>query len=199
MFLNQPNEILGRFIGVNFTLDGTTTMRTIAQSRSAVAAVIVGLALAISTPAFAQQQQEVDALLKKVKPRAEVFDAGSDIALQFSLPPQYAQCLHVSFVEANDKNPVAHRYLLEQVDFLNASGLSSANIKALLSYGHALSNLSYASQAGRPLDKLDASDLPKLQKYSYQTFARLACVQVFSDDRLHEALRNLIRASQGKK
>lgn len=155
-------------------------------------------ALACAQLVAAQPQQELNVLIAKAKPRSEVLEVGSDIALQFSLPPQYSQCLHVSFVEAQGKNSVAHRYLLEQIDFLVTSCVSPSSIKSLLSYGHAISSLGYASQAGRPIDKLDATDLPKLQRYSYETFARLSCVQVFSDTRLHEALRSIIRAAQLK-
>lgn len=69
------------------------------------------IALALVAPVIAQKKGEFDALLEKVRFRSEVLEVGSDIALQFSLPPQCSKCLHATFTEAQDKNPVAHRYL----------------------------------------------------------------------------------------
>jgi hypothetical protein len=139
---------------------------------------------------------QLDELISKVKPRAEVLNSTPELILQAALPPQYAQCLYAAFSEAGQNNNVAHSYLLDQIDFLVSTGLKPSRIQGVLAYGHALTNMSFASSAGKPVDKVGANDLKERQNYIYRTFIRLACVNSFSDQRVQPALRELIKATR---
>jgi hypothetical protein len=158
---------------------------------------IVFLGLLLFDSAWAQASKaELDALVQKIKPRSEVLDSAPDLVLQAVLPPQYAQCLYVSFAEAGQQNNVAHTYLLEQIDFLVSSGLTTSSIKSIIAYGHAITNMAFALGIGKSIDKLQGSDFKERQRYIYQSFARLACVNTFSDQRVQPALRELIKSAR---
>jgi hypothetical protein len=158
---------------------------------------LVGLLLFNS--AWAQSPSaQLDDLMKKMKPRSEVLDSAPDLVLQVVLPPQYSQCLHASFAEASQQNNVAHRYLLEQIDFLVTSGLTTSSIQAIIAYGHAITNVTFASELGKSIDKLGGSDFKERQNYIYRTFTRLACVNTFSDERVKPALSELIKSTRPK-
>jgi hypothetical protein len=157
------------------------------------------LGLLFFNSAWAQSPSaQLDDLMKKMKPRAEVLDSAPDLVLQVTLPPQYSQCLHASFAEARQQNNVAHRYLLEQIDFLVSSGLTISSIQAIIAYGHAITNMTFASELGKSIDKLGGSDFKERQSYIYRTFTRLACVNTFSDQRIQPALSELIKSTRPK-
>ena len=157
------------------------------------------LGLLLLKSAWAQgPNAQIEELIKKMKPRAEVLDSAPDLTLQFVLPPQYSQCLHAAFAEAGQQNNVAHRYLLEQIDFLVSSGLTTSSIQAVIAYGHAITNMTFSSELGKSIDKLGAGDLKGRQNYIYRTFTRLACVNTFSDERVQPALSELIKSTRPK-
>jgi hypothetical protein len=159
--------------------------------------VLLGLLLASS--AWAQSPNaQLDEFIQKIKPRAEVLETTPDLVLQVVLPPQYPQCLYAAFAEAGQQNSVAHRYLLEQIDFLVSAGLKTSSIQGVIAYGHAITNMSFAAQLGKSVDKLAGNDFKERQNYIYKTFTRLACVNTFSDERVHPALRELIKSSRPK-
>ena len=139
---------------------------------------------------------QIDQLIHKVKPRAEVLDNQSDLLLQLVLPPQYSQCLYVALAEASQQNNVAHRFVLEQIDFLVGAGLKTSSIQGLIAYGHAITNMAFSSEVGKSVDKLTANDFKERQKYIYRTFSRLSCVNTFSDQRIQPALRDLIGSTR---
>ena len=139
---------------------------------------------------------QLDELMQKMKPRSEVLDSAPDLVLQVVLPPQYAQCLHAAFAEAHQQNNVAHTYLLEQIDFLVSTGLTTSSIQAIIAYGHAITNMIFASERRKSIDKLEGNDLKERQNYIYRTFTRLACVNTFSDQRVQPALRALIKGTR---
>jgi hypothetical protein len=160
--------------------------------------VCLGLpGLLLASAAWAQSPNaQLDEMMQKIKPRSEVLETTPDLVLQVVLPPQYPQCLHAAFAEAGQQNTVAHRYLLEQIDFLVSTGLKTNSIQGLIAYGHAITNMSFAAQLGKSVDKLAGNDFKERQNYIYKTFTRLACVNTFSDERIHPALRELIRSSR---
>jgi hypothetical protein len=152
--------------------------------------------LAVASVQAQNPNTEVDAIMQKVKPRSEVLDSANDLTLQVVLPPQYSQCMHAAFSEAGQQNNVAHRFLLEQIDFLVGAGLTPASISSIIAYGHAITNTTFASQIGKSVDKLQGNDFKERQKYIYQVFARLSCVNTFSDERIQPALKGLIASTR---
>ena len=138
-------------------------------------------------------QEQIDAIVQKIKPRVEVLDSANDLTLQIVLPQQYTQCLYASFAESRHQNNVAHSYLLEQIDFLVSAGLTTASIQSIIAYGHAMTNVIFASNMGKSIDKLEGDDFKERQKYVSQTFARLYCVNTFSDQRIQPSIRELIK------
>ena len=161
--------------------------------------LLVALGLLLVAEAQAQNPTaELNALMQKVKPRAEVLDSANDLTLQVILPQQYPQCLYASFAEARQQNNVAQRYLLEQIDFLSSVGLTPASIQSIIAYGHAMTNTVFASQLGKSVDKLQGDDFKERQKYIYQIFTRLACVNTFSDERVLPGLRQLIQGTRAQ-
>ena len=168
-------------------------MRT---SVSCVRIAVLGLLLLKS--AWAQSPNaQLEELVQKIKPRAEILETTPpDLVLQVVLPPQYAQCLHASFTEAGQQNNVAHRYLLEQIDFLASTGLTTNSIQGLIAYGHAVTNMAFATELGKSADKIEGKDFKERQNYIYRTFARLSCVNTFSDQRIQPVLRDLIKSTR---
>ena len=159
--------------------------------------VAAGVGLLVAFETWGQSPiAELDALMQKAKPRAEVLDSADDLTLQVILPSQYSQCLYASFTETRQKNNVAHRYLLEQIDFLVSAGLTPTSIRAIVAYGHAITNVVFASQLGKSIDQLQGNDFKERQKYNYQTFTRLSCVNTFSDQRIQPALKELIKSTR---
>ena len=141
----------------------------------------------------------LDEVVDTIKHRTAVLSSvGDDLAIQFSLPPQYPQCLFAAFTESKGNNNVAHNFLLGQIDFLSKAGLSIENTTALISYGHALLNYSYAIEKKRPLDNLTEDDFTKLKKYGYQMFVKHSCVELFDDERTQKALVDLVRTATKK-
>ena len=164
-------------------------MRTITLQ---IQAAVFGLLLLNS--AWAQSPSaQLDELMQKMKPRSEVLESAPDLVLQVILPPQYAQCLYASFSEAGHQNNVAHRYLLEQIDFLVSAGLTTSSIRSIIAYGHAITNMAFAAELGKSIDKIEGNDFKERQNYIYRTFTRLACFNTFSDQRVQPALRDLIK------
>jgi len=159
--------------------------------------VLVGLLLSHSALAQTANTQ-LSEIVDKIKPRAEVLNTAPDLVLQVVLPPQYAQCLYASFAEAKQENNVAHRYLLEQIDFLVGAGLSTGSIQALIAYGHAVTNMAFAAEVGKSIDKIEGNDFKLRQQYIYRTFTRLACVNTFSDQRVLPALREIIQRARSQ-
>lgn len=139
---------------------------------------------------------ELESFVQKMKPRAELLNSANDLTLQVALPPQYSQCLHAAFSEAQQQNNVAHRYLLEQIDFLVGAGLTGGSIQALVAYGHAITNVMFASELRKSIDKLEGNDFKERQKYIYRKFTQLACVNTFSDERVQPALQELIKSTR---
>jgi endonuclease III len=139
---------------------------------------------------------ELDALVKKIKPRSEVLDTANELTLQVILPPQYSQCLYAALVEAGQKNNVANSYLLEQIDLLTEAGLPTSSISGIIAYGHAITNVVFALELGKPVDELQGDDFKTRQTHIYRTFKRLACVNNFSDERVQSALRELIKRAR---
>ena len=156
--------------------------------------VLAGLILAPPTIAQITASSSPEQIVETIKRRSDVLSImGDNIALQFALPPQYSQCLFVAFTESHDGNNVAKSFLLEQIDFLSNSGLSSDKITSLISYGHAVLNHSYAIEAGKGIDELSADDIEKVQKYGYRMFVKHSCVENFGDERVQKILQEIMR------
>ena len=107
-------------------------------------------------------------------------------------------CLYAAAAQSGrgESSVTAHDFLLRQIDFLIASGLSTSSIKGLISYGHAITSMEFAQIAGKSVDKFSASDLEQFQSYTDHAYARHSCA-AFSDESLQTTIKQYIARVSG--
>jgi hypothetical protein len=161
------------------------------------AAIAILCAAQLRAETSAQPQTEyLENLANAVKVRSAVLSAAREnIVLEFSLLPQYPLCLYVSRQEASRGSNVAHDFLLQQIDFLTANGLTTHNIAGLVSYGHALFAQSFAARNGMPLSELNAEHISAMHSGEREEFVRQSCV-LMGEDQFLKSLGELIRAAK---
>lgn len=151
------------------------------------------LLVACSCHAQDRLSPEIEAIIKKGRQRADVLEnIGGDALMSSVLPRQYAVCLYSAAIgAASASDSPAHEYLLHHIDLLRAGGLDPGGIRALLGFGHAMSDAGYAVNAKRPLD-LAADDMRPANQYTIAAFTRLECVKSFSRKDLEGPIREAV-------
>lgn len=123
--------------------------------------------------------------------RGEVVGSLSNsLVAQFQLGAPYSYCLYASYGKLQQKENGPHSFFLKQIDLLSDNGLSPAEIVGIISYGHALSNFSYASDKNKRLMDLSVKDAQKMRDHELKFFEDNNCMMYSEED-----ARKLIKKS----